>query len=474
MPPKSGENLQNGNTGTEQDLFNIKVFLIAAGILGAAFLGLTWLSRGELGLGDGSNLQQPEVPAEATQVDEPEEPPSQLSQGEKVLLVTSTLPLKEDGAEALASGDYDAAVTAFENARNVDISDPETLIYLNNARIGENEAHGLAVIVPLEKDSVAASNLLRGVAQAQTEVNQAGGIQGKPLRLFLADDQGDVAIAQEIATELSQSPDILGVIGHSGSATTEAAAEIYTGEFLPFVSTSPVSAASQPILPANTPVAEALAFYMVKLNHRTAILFYDGNSDYSLSFKKSFEEVIKANESTLTAQINLTDLPNSAPTETPEAEIFVLSPGDSPLKTATESIEIIPNDKVDHFYRHVFGGYELFNPEVLELFGSMATGTILAVPDTIYRSAASPFSDSPRTLWQTTVDWTTSASYETVQAIISGIQQAPTREGVQSALDARAKDSAVRLLRIRINADAASGYELLPIGTMTSEGFKAE
>ena len=478
MPPKSGENLRNTNTGTDQDLFNIKVFLAAAGILGVVFLGLTWLSRGELGLGDNSLQVSEEVQIDVAQQEEPgepEQPPSQLSQGEKVLLVTSTLPLKEDGAKALASGDYTAAVTAFESARDVDISDPETLIYLNNARIGEDEAHGLAVIAPLAADSVAASDLLRGVAQAQTEINQAGGIQGKPLRLYLADDQGDVAISQDIANELSQAPDILGVIGHDSAATAEAVTEIYTSAGLPFVSTNPTNEASQPTISSKLPIADALAFYMVKLNHRTAILFYDGNSDYSLTFRQSFEEAVKANESTLTAEINLADLPNSSPTQTPEAEIFVLSPGDSALQTAKESIEIIPNDKVDHFYRHVFGGYELFNPEVLDLFGSMATGTILAVPNAIYQSAASPFSEKPRTLWQTTVDWTTSASYETIQSMAAGIDQSPTRAGVQSALDSSAAHTTtVRLIRVRINGDAPTGYDLLPIGTMTSDGFEPE
>ena len=463
MAPKGGENLRDKS----QDLFSVKVFLTAAGVLGLVFLGLTWLSRGGLNLGDGS----PQIEEVQLEQAEPEpEPPSQLSQGESILLATATTTLKENGAEALAAGDYAGAVTAFENARLADISDPETLIYLNNARIGDDEAYGLGVIAPMATDTEQAINLLRGIAQAQTEINQAGGIQGKPLRVLLADDRGDVAIAQEIATELSQSPDVFAAIGHSDGAAA-AAADIYTGGFLPFVSTS--ATFNQPLLANDLPIANALAFYMAKLNHRTAILFYDGNSDYSLSFKTSFEEALKVNNGTMTAEVNLADLPNSAPTKPPEAEIFVLSPGESPLQTAKDSIDIIPNDKVDHFYRHVFGGHELFSPDVLELFGSMATGTILAVPGAIYQSGASPFSDAPRALWETTVDWTTSASYNTAQSIITGLGESPTRENVQTAID-RNTDDAVHLLRVNINPNAATGYDLLSIGVMTKDGFKAD
>ncbi len=476
MKPESGSNFRHADTVKDQDLFNIKVFLIAAGVLGAAFLGLTWLSRSELGLDNGPSQQLSEdVQLEVIEAEaEPEEPASQLSQGNQVLLATSALPIKTKGADAIAAGDYSTAIEAFESARRADMSDPETLIYLNNSRIGEQEAHGLAVIVPLQAEPTVASNLLRGVAQAQTEINQAGGIQGKPLQVLVTDDQGDVELAQQIATELSDLPDVVGVIGHGTTATANAAGEIYANGALPFISTQSVaSPAIKPLLARDVPIADALAFYMAKLNHRTAILFYDGNSDYSLSFKSDFEEALKVNQGTMMAEINLAALPDSAPTETPEAEIFVLSPGNSPLETATESIEIIPNDQVDHFYRHVFGGHELFSPDVLNLFGSMATGTILAVPDSFYQSAASPFNDKSQALWGQTVDWTTSASYDATQSVITGLKQAQTRQSVQQAIDNYAND-AVRLVRVKINPDTPTGYELLSIGVMTKDGFNPD
>ena len=465
MAPKIEDSVHTTEQEINQDLFNIKVFLVSAGILGLAFLGLTWLSRGELGI---SNSRQRTESIQTELLDpEPEVPTTNLSQGQQILRPTSAMPLKEDGAQAMAAGDYKAAITAFENARTVDKSDPEVLVYLNNARIGEQDAHGLGVVVPVDTDPATATSILRGVAQAQDEINQAGGIQGKPLRIFLADDQGDVVLAEKIATELSQSPDVVGVLGHYGADTTQASTDIYADAALPFVSTSPDG---DTLLPSDLPVAEALAFYMDKLNHKSAVLFYDGNSTSSQTFRTKCKPALEKVQGTMTAEINLADIPEDLADNPPETEIFLLSPGNSPLKTATESIELIPNDKVDHFYRHIFGGHELFHPEVLELFGSMATGTILAVPDSIYQSAASPFSETARSLWETSVDWKTSASYNKVNSIIAALEQDPTGQTIQQVLDDKSNE-AVRLLRVQVNPETATGYELRPIGTMTDNGF---
>ncbi|MEO0869894.1 MAG: ABC transporter substrate-binding protein [Cyanobacteria bacterium J06642_11] len=466
MAPKIENSVRTTEPETSQDLFSLKVFLVAAGVLALAFSGLTWLSRGELVIGGGQS-QTLDLQAD---LPDSEVPQSRLSQGDQILRPTSTMPLKEDGAEAIADSDYESAITAFERARSVDKTDPEVLIYLNNARIAEQDAYGIGVVAPVEADPVAATQILRGVAQAQDEINQAGGIQGKPLRILLADDQGDVAQAQGIATELSQSTDVVGVLGHHSAETAEATAEIYKGAALPVISTSPDGNITGKTLLANDlPIEKALAFYMDKLKHKTVILFYDGNSAYSQAFRSNFKPALEGVKGTMTAEINLADIPEDLATNPPEAEIFLLSPGYSLLKTATDSIEIIPNEKVDHVYRHVFGGHELFQPEVLKMFGSMATGTILAVPDSVYQSPASPFKDSARNLWDTAIDWKTSASYDKIKLISTALEQDPTGQTVQQVLDNDVNET-VRLLRVRIAPETSTGYEMLSVGTMTKDG----
>lgn len=471
MAPNIEDRIQTTERDKNQDLFNIKVFLIAAGVLGIAFLGLTWLSRGELGIGS-EPTETEELQAELIEPAEPDVPPSKLSQGQQILRPTSAMPLKENGAEAMASGDYEAAISAFERARTVDKSDPEVLVYLNNARIGEQDAHALGVVAPLTTDPVAATGILRGVAQAQDEINQAGGIQGKPLRVFLTDDQGNVDLAQAIATELSQIPAMIGVIGHHTTETIQATAETYTNAALPLISTSPERETdATSLLSTDLPIAEALAFYMDKLNHKTVILFYDGTSGYSQTFRTNFQPALEGVQGKMNAEIDLSAIPADLASNPPEAEIFLLSPGYSSLETAKDSIEIIPNDKVDHFYRHIFGSHELFQPEVLQLFGSMATGTILAVPDSIYQSAASPFNETARSLWDAPIDWKTAASYNKVKSIAGALEEDVNGGTVPQAIDS--SNDTVRILRVRVNPEAPSGYELVSAGTMTKDGFKA-
>lgn len=65
---------------------------------------------------------------------------------------------------------------------------------------------------------------------AVDEINAAGGIDGKPLKVvYAAGDEGQTQIeaAIAIANKLAGNPDVLGVIGHYGSANSLPAAHIY-------------------------------------------------------------------------------------------------------------------------------------------------------------------------------------------------------------------------------------------------------
>ena len=97
---------------------------------------------------------------------------------------------------------------------------PEALIYLNNAKVGNAPALTLAVIVPISNPNNPPKNaieMLRGAAQAQTVINDRGGINGKPLKLIVIDDSDSDAVATEIANTLTSNinyQEVLAVIGH--------------------------------------------------------------------------------------------------------------------------------------------------------------------------------------------------------------------------------------------------------------------
>lgn len=113
------------------------MFILSAGILGVMFLGLQWLIRGApfLTRPDRSSVEQPQSSVA-------------LSSGQYGLLNGSNVAAKTQGMAAIAAGDFLTAANTLKTARETNIDDPETLIYLNNARIGDTDAHELAVIVP--------------------------------------------------------------------------------------------------------------------------------------------------------------------------------------------------------------------------------------------------------------------------------------------------------------------------------------
>lgn len=97
------------------------------------------------------------------------------SLGERILATSSQNIQKEAGAQAFAQKKYAEAISYFQSALRNEPSDPETRIYLNNARaMKSGKFLKIATSVPLGNNLEIAQQILRGVAQAQEEINQKG------------------------------------------------------------------------------------------------------------------------------------------------------------------------------------------------------------------------------------------------------------------------------------------------------------
>lgn len=162
-----------------------------------------------------------------------------MSTGENLLIPSVADENERTGVAALAVEDYQKAVTELEKSLQVNKNNPEALIYLNNARIGQEKAYTIAVVVPVSTDIDSTQEILRGVAQAQNTINQAGGIKGIPLKILIVNDDDNPQIAQQVAQSLASQSEVLGVLGHSSSDVTLATASIY--ESAKLVAISPVS-----------------------------------------------------------------------------------------------------------------------------------------------------------------------------------------------------------------------------------------
>jgi branched-chain amino acid transport system substrate-binding protein len=131
---------------------------------------------------------------------------SRISLGNQILLTSQTTAAKQAGVQAFAKGDYQAAVQNFQESLQQNRNDPETIIYLNNAIIYLNNATAsngsslkIAVSVPIGSNPNVAQEILRGVAQAQDEINNSGGINGAKLQVEIVNDDNSPEVVREVA-----------------------------------------------------------------------------------------------------------------------------------------------------------------------------------------------------------------------------------------------------------------------------------
>jgi len=86
----------------------------------------------------------------------------------------------------------------------------------------------LALVGPMTGTGAESGKTMREAVELHIdEINQAGGIQNRPLILKIYDDRNKVELAEIQARRIAKDPDILAVIGHYSSNTSLAASPIY-------------------------------------------------------------------------------------------------------------------------------------------------------------------------------------------------------------------------------------------------------
>lgn len=188
--------------------------------------------------------------------------------------------------------------------------DPEILIGKNNYEIKDKEANAIAVVVPLESQKEtqdSAKKVLRGVAQAQEKYNKEIENQKqpkKPLKIFIANEkENDNSTIRPIAPDLAKEIEILGVIGHHTSDSTEKAVPIYSSHKLVLISATSTKTIIENgngyffrTVPNNKASAEALVNYVLKyqgIQPKRAAIIFNSNSTFSESLKSEFATTFK-------------------------------------------------------------------------------------------------------------------------------------------------------------------------------------
>ncbi|MEG3930409.1 MULTISPECIES: ABC transporter substrate-binding protein [unclassified Microcoleus] len=460
--------------------------LITIGLAGA---GIWWLtSRGGINLG-GLSPQNQTFPKSPTGNSPQSEQAigQRLSAGQKVLIPEQATTTKQAAVQAIASGNYNAALSDLQASLKTNRNDPEALIYLNNARIGSQKSYTIAAAVPIGADINGAQEILRGVAQAQNEINQSGGISGTPLKVLIANDDNNPEIASQIASAIANNSEVLGVIGHFSSDATLAASQIYQQKQL--VAISPTSTSVQlsgvgnnifRTVPSDRFAANAISRYMLtKLQKKKAAVFFNSASNYSKSLKSEFTTALYGDGGQVVSEFDLAKGNFNAAESFKSAiaqgaEVIVLAANTATLDQALQVVQV--NAK----RLPLLAGDDVYTAKILQIGGAGATDMVLAIPWHILADPQSNFPQTSKQLWNAEVSWRTALAYDAAIALIVGLGRNPTRTGIQQTLSASDfsangasgpirflpsgdRNRAVQLVTVKPGNRTSYGYEFVPI-----------
>jgi ABC-type branched-subunit amino acid transport system substrate-binding protein/serine/threonine protein kinase len=365
--------------------------------------------------------------------------------------------LKRLGVAAIASRNYPEAVIKLQAALVENPNSPETRIYLNNALVGDKKSYIIATAAPIERSLDRASEMLRGFAQAQAEMNQIGDINEAKIKLRIIDDSDDPKTIESIATAVVDLPEVLGIAGHNRNDVTLKAAKIYNRKKLAFI--APISTAvnltgtNKPyIFRANAKadaIAAKLVDHLVNVDRKRKVaIFYVPTIASNNEFKTQFANKLVAKGGKVVGSFPFSALaanasPSTGFTSTFDAEahlqqatkmgaeaILLLSTG----RSSREALKVLKLRAKNYPELDVLSDTGLYSFNTLRV-GRDARGLVMIVP--WQESDSSPqFSTGAKQLWNTQVNWATATSYNSVKALGAAIksQESPSRTDVMNNL----------------------------------------
>jgi branched-chain amino acid transport system substrate-binding protein len=348
---------------------------------------------------------------------------------------------------------YKEAEQQFAKSLQRQRNDPESLIYLNNARIADRPALTIAVGVPIGSNVNVAQEMLRGVAQAQNEVNRNGGIGGQPLRVRITNDANDPVIVKDIASRLINDAEVLAVVGHNSSDASVAAAPIYNQGGLVMITPTSFSdklSSTGPYVFRMVPNIRFLAdkqvayYARIRPNAQIAICS-DSLAVDNESYRNQVANSILA-ISMVTPEIGLIRVPCdfAASAFDPEQAVNRL------LLQGANTLLLAPHiDRIDRAIAvvranrgrmNLLASTSLHTGQTLESGRDAVNGLLLSVPWYPNALPNDRFSANATQLWGGPVTWRTAMSYDATQAIVAGLQQAITTDTQQRATRMGLKD----------------------------------
>lgn len=356
--------------------------------------------------------------------------PEWISQSDRVLFKGNSNKYRDDGIEAFKQGNYAIAIQHLDKAVFSDRQDPEVQIYLNNAQAAfQGSSLKIAVVAPIDNVESAAREILRGIADAQTKFNQSGGVGGRLLEVIIANDGDKPSRAKSIAGHLAKMPDMLGIIGHNSSASSQAGLTEYEPKDLVTISPSSTSTALKSnyfyrTIPSDAVAADKLAEYSSQNQINRVAIFYNPHSSYSKSLQQAFESTLQAKGGNVLGSIDITDS-NFDPRQQIQAlqgQVDAIALFPDTLNSSTAIGIARANQDISTAKLPMLGGDVLYGSQALYQGGSSLNDLVIAVP---WFATNQAYTKQANQRWMGTVNWRTAASYDATQALIKAIATSP-------------------------------------------------
>ena len=369
-----------------------------------------------------------------------------LSMGEKILIGADDNPSKKLAVEKFAAGQFQEAQTGFTNSLESYPNDPEALIYLNNSLAAfDTDAIQIGVSVPIGGSLDVAKEILRGVAQAQNEINKEGGIEqngeNKLIQVQIANDDNEPEAVQQIAASFVANPEIMAVVGHNSSGASIAGAPIYQQGNLAMISPTStareLSQAGNYILrttPSGRELAETMAEYSIDINRQKVAICIDSSSTASVSFKEEFSlslfesggEIPPTNCDFSSENFNPDEIPARAISDGAEALLLIPS-----VDKINQALEVA---KANENRLTLLGNDSMYTYETLKVGQSDVNGLVLPAAWHPDATSGSKFNQNAGDLWGMEGNWRTATAYDATKAILTGLSSASTRQELQQNL----------------------------------------
>ena len=402
-----------------------------------------------------------------------------FSWGEKILIAANATSAKQNGISAYSNNDYEKAIDYFTQSLEEYPNDPETRIYLNNAKVVQQQPMRIATSVPIGSNLDVAREMLRGVAQAQTEFNQQGG----KLQIQIIDDRNNTNLAAKVAEIIVRDESILGVIGSNASNASLAGAKIYQQNNMVMITPTSTSEKLSNFgeyifrtAPTNEDMANTLAEYAVKIAKRKNVaVCYDSQAPDNVTFKDSFIPALVAKGGNYIS----TPCDFAAPDFNAEDSVTRLISGGAEAVLLAPHIDKL-NRAIDlarenNWKMALLGTFSLNTSKITQSGQGDLNGVVLPVPFHYQQDSAQDFTSRALALWGTDapLTWRTATSYDATRAISQGLQINNTRLGLQNVLRTSgltvsgantqvqflaSGDRKIETALVRVKANPARGY----------------